>query len=100
MNEADLGAIRQLKDEWSTQGKRVILMARKIVDTNSIIPISSSSEFETDMMNQGRSGLTLVGMVALMDPPRKEIPEVIRTLRGAQIRISMVRGVMIPFFSY
>lgn len=100
MNEADLAAIRQLKDEWSSQGKRVILMARKIVDTDSVVPESESSEFETEMMNQGKSGLTLVGMVALMDPPRKEIPEVIRTLRGAQIRISMVRGVMIPIYPY
>ncbi len=49
------------------------------------------------MVQQAKSGLTLVGLVAIVDPPRPEIPGVIRTLRGAGIRIFMVRGSSIPF---
>ena len=39
-----------------------------------------------------QSGLTLVGLVGLTDPPRDEIPDVCNTLRGAGIRIFMVTG--------
>jgi sodium/potassium-transporting ATPase subunit alpha len=51
-----------------------------------------SSAFETEMLQQAKTGLTLVGLVAIIDPPRPEIPEVIKTLRGARIRIFMVTG--------
>lgn len=43
-------------------------------------------------MRHAKSGLTLVGLVAIVDPPRPEIPDVIRTLRGAGVRIFMVTG--------
>lgn len=44
------------------------------------------------MLGHAKSGLTLVGLVAIADPPRPEIPEVVRTLRGAGVRIFMVTG--------
>lgn len=44
------------------------------------------------MIEHAKSGLTLVGLVAIVDPPRPEIPQVIRTLRGAGVRIFMVTG--------
>ena len=36
--------------------------------------------------------LAAVGLVGIVDPPRPEIPEVVRTLRGAGIRVFMVTG--------
>ncbi|ORX34538.1 hypothetical protein BD324DRAFT_610112 [Kockovaella imperatae] len=36
--------------------------------------------------------LTAVGLLSLVDPPREEIPEVVKTLRGAGIRVMMVTG--------
>lgn len=80
-----------MKDTWSAQGKRVILLARKVIDTSNVVPDPTSAEFEAQIMSEARSGLTLVGLVSLIDPPRAEIPEVMATLRGAQIRIAMVR---------
>lgn len=44
------------------------------------------------MTDNAKSGLTFVGLVAIQDPPRPEIPDVIQTLRGAGIRIFMVTG--------
>jgi sodium/potassium-transporting ATPase subunit alpha len=43
-------------------------------------------------MAQASRGLTLVGMVAIADPPRAEIPHVVQTLRGAGIRVYMITG--------
>ncbi|KAK5656850.1 hypothetical protein OQA88_4398 [Cercophora sp. LCS_1] len=84
--------ISQIKDEWSSRGRRVLLLAHKGISRTSIKSQPSSSGFENDMLEQARSGLTLVGLVAIVDPPREEIPNVVRTLRGAGIRIFMVTG--------
>ncbi|KAJ5950048.1 hypothetical protein N7454_001632 [Penicillium verhagenii] len=92
LTQADLVAVKRLKDEWSSQGKRVILLARKIIEKNNILSNPSSAEFEIQMLHEARADLTLVGMVGLIDPPRAEIPDVIRVLRQAQIRIFMVTG--------
>ncbi len=68
----------------------MLLLARKALSASSLKASPSSSRFETEVMEQARSGLTLVGLAAIVDPPREEIPGVIKTLRGAGIRIFMV----------
>jgi magnesium-transporting ATPase (P-type) len=83
-------AIERTKDYWSTQGKRVILLARKVLFKDNIHSQPTSTYFESEVMDHARSGLTLIGLVGIVDPPRNEIPSVIRILRGAGIRIFMV----------
>ncbi len=84
--------IETTKDQWSARGRRVLLLAHKAISKSAIQSHPSSSAFETEMLTHAKSGLTLVGLVAIVDPPRREIPEVVRTLRGAGIRIFMVTG--------
>jgi sodium/potassium-transporting ATPase subunit alpha len=83
-------AIEKFKDNWSSQGKRVILLARKVVHKDQIRGIPSDSSFEDEVMGHARAGLTLVGLTGIIDPPRDEIPSVVGILRGAGIRIFMV----------
>lgn len=88
------GDIRQgieaIKNQWASKGRRVLLLARKAV-SGSVFPRSmSETALESEMNNQARMGLTLVGLVGIVDPPRPEIPSVIETLRLAGIRIFMV----------
>lgn len=78
--------IESIKDSWSRQGKRVILLARK----PTVVPFSTNHEKE--VLIAAREGLTFVGLVGIVDPPRDEIPEVVRVLRNASIRIFMVTG--------
>jgi magnesium-transporting ATPase (P-type) len=87
-----LRQIKGIKDEWSNQGKRVILLARKIIVAQDIITTVGSHEYESEIMRQARSDLILVGLVGIVDPPREEIPDVVKTLRRAGIRIFMVTG--------
>lgn len=82
--------IEEIKNIWSSQGKRVILLARKIVSKEHIHSDPSSSHFEGEVSHHARSDLTFVGIVGIVDPPREEIPYVVSTLRGAGIRIFMV----------
>lgn len=77
---------------YSSQGKRCILIARKVIRKIDISASPGSTEYEREMLEQAKTGLTLVGLVAIVDPLRPEIRDVVATLRGAGIRIFMVTG--------
>ncbi|OCL07754.1 Na/K ATPase-like protein alpha 1 subunit [Glonium stellatum] len=87
---SDIVRIEQVKDSWSRQGKRVILLAQKDFSWDG--PKALSSNPEREVLVCAQQGLTFVGLVGIVDPPRDEIPEVVRILRGASIRIFMVTG--------
>jgi sodium/potassium-transporting ATPase subunit alpha len=87
---SERNGIEQIKNDWSSKGKRVILLARKVVKKNNSRSLPSSGQFEKEVTEHANSDLVLVGLVAIVDPPRDEIPEVVRILRGAGIRIFMV----------
>ncbi|SPO06040.1 probable Na+/K+ ATPase, alpha subunit [Cephalotrichum gorgonifer] len=83
-------AVKELKNKWSSEGKRVILLARKILRQRG--HATSPADLEGEVIAAVGSGLILVGLVGIIDPPRAEIPEVVSTLRGAGIRVFMVTG--------
>jgi len=84
--------IENIKNKWSSQGKRVILLAKKPLDQVRFDPTVQPREYEEDMMGRAMGNLILVGIVGIVDPPRAEIPEVVRILRGAGVRVFMVTG--------
>jgi sodium/potassium-transporting ATPase subunit alpha len=67
-----------------------LVLARKIVKGGNVHKKAGNADSEAAMTKESREGLTLVGLVAIADPLREEIPHVVSTLRGAQIRIAMV----------
>ncbi|KAI1079733.1 Na,H/K antiporter P-type ATPase [Whalleya microplaca] len=81
-----------VKNLYSSQGKRCILLARKIIREGELQHHTGTSQFEDEIIEQARSGLTLVGLVAIVDPLRPEIRDVVSTLRGAGIKFFMVTG--------
>ncbi|GME36769.1 ATPase P-type K/Mg/Cd/Cu/Zn/Na/Ca/Na/H-transporter [Neofusicoccum parvum] len=92
IDESDKRLIEDAKNIWSRQGKRVILLAQRILPEKVAAMPVQSVEYENAIMEQAAGGLLLIGLVAIVDPPRDEIPEVVRTLRGAGIKIFMVTG--------
>jgi sodium/potassium-transporting ATPase subunit alpha len=90
LDDTTRATMEEIKNAWSSQGKRVILLARKIIPKENMISIPTSSHFEEEVSAHARSDLTLVGIVGIVDPPRDEIPYVVSTLRRAGIRIFMV----------
>ncbi|OCK75312.1 calcium ATPase [Lepidopterella palustris CBS 459.81] len=90
LSHSDITRIERIKDNWARQGKRVILLAQKQLSRDHLKTLSSNPERE--VLACAREGLTFVGLVGIVDPPREEIPEVVRILRGASIRIFMVTG--------
>jgi sodium/potassium-transporting ATPase subunit alpha len=85
-------SFEEIKNTYSSQGKRCILLARKIVRNTDVKSRPGSTEYETEMTEHANTGLVLVGLVAIVDPLRPEIRDVVSTLRGAGIRIFMVTG--------
>ncbi|KXT11694.1 hypothetical protein AC579_6492 [Pseudocercospora musae] len=92
MTEQDTRTLEGMKDFWSNQGKRVILLAEKPLENLLFDPVNQPREYERDIMGRASNGLILSGLVGIVDPPRPEIPEVVSTLRRAGIRVFMVTG--------
>lgn len=84
--------IEAVKDAWSAQGKRVLFLGRKILPRSSLVYDTADGEFEGEALRHASTGLTLVGLVGIVDPPREEVPGVVSTLRRAGIRTMMVTG--------
>lgn len=82
--------IEGVKNMYSSQGKRCILLARKTIRRSDIKHQTGTTQFEDEMAEQAKTGMTLVGLVAIVDPLRPEIKSVVSTLRGAGIRFFMV----------
>jgi len=84
--------LEKFKDGWSSEGKRVLLLARKIVHGSDLSANPADGDFEDEALKHASSDLTLIGLAGIVDPPRDEIPEVVATLRRAGIKIHMVTG--------
>lgn len=94
MRDVDREAIEDIKNEWSGQGKRVILLAQKKLNdkftTNG--HSTKSRNYEQAVLEEAAAQLEFIGLCGIVDQPRAEIPEVVRTLRRAGIKIFMVTG--------
>ncbi|KAF3931111.1 hypothetical protein ABW20_dc0107790 [Dactylellina cionopaga] len=87
-----LRSIEEIKDSWSRSGRRVILLARKVMKSSEIKSPVESNAIESEVLGLASNGLCLVGLVGIVDPPRDDIPYVVATLRRAGIRFFMVTG--------
>ncbi|KAK6497774.1 hypothetical protein TWF481_012176 [Arthrobotrys musiformis] len=92
LDRSALQSVETIKDAWSREGKRVILLARKIIKRGDLKASMDSNAIEPEVLEHASSALCLVGLVGIVDPPRDDIPYVVSTLRGAGIRIFMVTG--------
>lgn len=88
----DREIVERQKNRWASQGKRIILFARKKLPALLHLLSTTSREYEELIMQEATYGLELVGLVAITDSIRSEIPDVVKTLRAAGIRIFMITG--------
>ncbi len=69
-------------NELTGNGLRVLAVAEKHVDDD----VESLDE------EHPPEGLTLLGLVGFADPPRKEVPDAIRSCQSAGVRVKMITG--------
>lgn len=65
-------------------GQRVLAFAERKLPVGHEPPAEGIRELETD--------LTLVGLAGLLDPPRAAVPDAVRALQGAKVRVVMITG--------
>jgi magnesium-transporting ATPase (P-type) len=80
LDETSRARVAGANDVMAAQGLRVLAVARRGLATGH--PAGSEAERE----------LTLLGLVAMSDPPRPEVVDAVAACRGAGIRIYMITG--------
>ena len=81
INDDILNSYRSMNEEFSNKALRVLAFAIKDVEDDNFVP---SLEDEVDM--------TLVGLMAMIDPPREEVYEAVREAKSAGIKTVMITG--------
>jgi Ca2+-transporting ATPase len=76
LSPSDRERIRTIEQEMAADGLRVLAIAVKTAAT----------------VEDPETGMTLLGLVAMMDPPRSEAQAAVRTSAGAGIRVVMITG--------
>ncbi|KAJ3236078.1 hypothetical protein HDU81_011195 [Chytriomyces hyalinus] len=71
---------------WASQGMRVIAVCQR-----SLQNMRWESTRDTNIQAEIKN-LTLVGLMAIRDPPRPDVPAAIETIRRAGVRVFMVTG--------
>lgn len=74
------------------------ILARKVVKRSDLPKgVSFDSQEFADYLNMNiNQGLTVVGLLGLVDPPKVDIPSTVATLRNAYIRVSLLRNIRYP----
>jgi magnesium-transporting ATPase (P-type) len=76
----DVADVEALAHGYAEQGLRVLLLARKIIEPDSPLTVTNLQK------------LTLIGLVGMIDPPRKAAISAIRNCHSAGIRVKMITG--------
>ncbi|MEO5314458.1 cation-transporting P-type ATPase [Pseudarthrobacter sp. CC12] len=79
------GPVRDQVDVMANMGLRVIAVARRrLGGAPGTWQSAAAAELET--------GMELLGLIGLQDPPRPDVGDVIRTARQAGLRVAMITG--------
>ncbi len=83
LSEADKNEVLAVLERWASQGLRVLAVARRRLPNDREAP---------DRREDAERELCLLGLVALFDPPRREVAEAVANCHRAGIRIIVVTG--------
>jgi magnesium-transporting ATPase (P-type) len=75
--------LHRILDRYAASGLRVLAIARRTLDSSQPIPQNRQD---------AESGLTLIGLVAMVDPPRVGVAEAVADAHKAGMRINIITG--------
>ncbi|KAG6614052.1 Sodium/potassium-transporting ATPase subunit alpha [Phytophthora cinnamomi] len=85
MNDALIREFSQAYEFFGSKGRRVLALATRRF-------ASPNTSFSVEEANFPSDNLCFVGMIAIMDPPRDDVPEAIAKCKDAGIKVFMVTG--------
>jgi sodium/potassium-transporting ATPase subunit alpha len=77
------------QEALSRNGERVILLCQRRITTRERL---GSNAFADEVQDLATTGLTIIGLLGITDPPRKETASTVAACRRAGIRFFMVTG--------
>jgi calcium-translocating P-type ATPase len=83
ISAADRNQVLQVMGDYARQGLRVLAVAHRTMPAGSAVP---------GRRDDAEQRLCLAGLVAMLDPPRPEVPAAIEQAHRAGIRIHVVTG--------
>ncbi|KAF8205169.1 hypothetical protein K438DRAFT_1818664 [Mycena galopus ATCC 62051] len=90
--DADVFAdISNTQEDYASHGQRVLLLAKKTLSHEISEEHLDDNSLEEYLLAENID-LTVVGLIALVDPPRSDTEETVRVCRRAGIRFAMVTG--------
>ncbi|KAF7984332.1 hypothetical protein HWV62_15333 [Athelia sp. TMB] len=93
LDQQTLASISATQESFASRGQRVLLLAKKIIpfaelDKEALLDQNSLE----DRLISCNIDLTVLGLVALVDPPRDDTAHTVAVCRRAGIRFAMVTG--------
>jgi calcium-translocating P-type ATPase len=83
ITDADRAGVIQVMNGYARQGLRVLAIARRALPPRGPLP---------GQREDAERELCLIGLVAMLDPPRPEVPAAIQRVHHAGIRVHVVTG--------
>jgi len=82
-----------VQERWAAQGRRVLLLAKRILPHDTIpTKFDLHSEEFAEYVDELNAELVIVGLVGLIDPLKPDIVQTVQICRGAGIRFFVVTG--------
>jgi calcium-translocating P-type ATPase len=81
--------LQHTQDAYAAVGLRVLAIARRVLDPGAISTITAG---EIPARTDVESGLTLIGLIAMLDPPRVGVKDAVAAAHAAGIRINVITG--------
>jgi calcium-translocating P-type ATPase len=83
LDEATRRELQQTIDRYAAEGLRVLAVAQRIYAAGDKVPVRR---------DEAEAGLTLLGLVAMVDPAREGVAEAVTSAHRAGIRIHVITG--------